>query len=647
MTATTTTTTTSDALRRFREGDHAEIRDRVRAVLSGDEFRPAVGLTREEQRARPLAHGRALAAAGLGTLAWPREFGGAGDVAAGAAAWETISQGELASWVKNGIHFGVFSTALQNLGTSMHHERYMAGVASLELPGAILMTERGHGSNVQGLQTTATYDPATQEFVIDTPDESATKDFIGNAARDGRLGIVFARLLVGAADRGIHALIIELRDEDGRVPDRITIEDCGEKLGLNGVDNARVSFDQLRVPREALLDRYAHVSPEGVYTSPIKNANRRFFTMIGALIVGRVNISGASIRVAESALTVATRYANARRQFSAPGADEEELLLDYVTHQRRLLPALAQTYALHFAQDELRAEFARAFADADYSEDDRRKFESWASGMKAIASWHASATIQTCRECCGGAGYIAENRFAALKADSDPFLTFEGDNTVLLQLVAKGLLTGYKDQFGELDPLGMVGFVASQVYETLVERTAARALVGRVVDGITATVGDDERDLLDRGYQLDLLRWREEHQTAGLARRLKRGVDEGGDPYAVFKGCQDHVVTLGRAHVERIVLEAFARAADRCEEPELETILGRLCDLHALATIERDRAWFLEHGRISSPRSKAITRTVNRLCGEVRRDAGMLVEAFGIPENLLGAPIAPRPASDA
>jgi len=107
--------------------------------------------------------------------------------------------------------------------------------------------------------------------------------------------------------------------------------------------------------------------------------------------------------------------------------------------------------------------------------------------MKAIASWHAGATIQTSGECCGGAGYIASNRFAALRADTDPFTTFEGDNTLLLQLVAKSLLTGYKDQFGELDPLGMVAFVAGQVYETLVERTAARALVGRVVDGIATT----------------------------------------------------------------------------------------------------------------------------------------------------------------
>jgi acyl-CoA oxidase len=59
-------------------------------------------------------------------------------------------------------------------------------------------------------------------------------------------------------------------------------------------------------------------------------------------------------------------------------------------------------------------------------------------------------TIRACREACGGAGYDAENRFGRLMADADVFTTFEGANFVLLQLVAKSLLTGYREQFGDL-----------------------------------------------------------------------------------------------------------------------------------------------------------------------------------------------------
>jgi acyl-CoA oxidase len=188
----------------------------------------------------------------------------------------------------------------------------------------------------------------------------------------------------------------------------------------------------------------------------------------------------------------------------------------------------------------------------------------------------------------------------------------------------------------------MVAYVAGQFYETLIERTAARALVGRVADELAAVRRDDDGDLLDRSYQLALMRWREDHLTASLARRLKRGVDAGNDPYKVFKNCQDHAATLAGAHTDRIVLEAFDDAIQRCPNPRVAEILNVACDLQALSTIERDRGWFLEHGRISSTRSKAITRAVNRLCAQARDHADVLVDAFGIPDPILDAPIAKR-----
>ena len=137
--------------------------------------------------------------------------------------------------------------------------------------------------------------------------------------------------------------------------------------------------------------------------------------------------------------------------------------MDYRTHQRRLLPALATTYALHFAQEPARRPAARGLHAPTADDRERRELETLAAGVKAVATWHATDTIQECREACGGAGYLRANRFAALKADTDVFTTFEGDNTVLLQLAAKNLLTDYKDQFGELDPLGIAQFVAGQV----------------------------------------------------------------------------------------------------------------------------------------------------------------------------------------
>ena len=148
--------------------------------------------------------------------------------------------------------------------------------------------------------------------------------------------------------------------------------------------------------------------------------------------------------------------------------------MDYRTHQRRLLPALAKTYALHFAQEELVARLHHVFTSDEELDREKRELETLAAGLKAIATWHATATIQECREACGGLGYLRASRFAALKADTDVFTTFEGDNTVLLQLAAKNLLTDFRDQLGELDPLGTAGFFAKQGFETVAERSAMR-----------------------------------------------------------------------------------------------------------------------------------------------------------------------------
>ena len=174
-------------------------------------------------------------------------------------AFETLAMGDLSLLVKCGVQFGLFGGAILHLGTEAHHERYLRDVATLELPGCFAMTETGHGSNVQALETTATYDPERDELVVHTPHDDARKDYIGNAARDGRMAVVFAQLSAGGSERGVHAVLVPIRDEDGNALPGVRIEDCGAKLGLNGVDNGRIWFDHVRVPRESLLDRYARL----------------------------------------------------------------------------------------------------------------------------------------------------------------------------------------------------------------------------------------------------------------------------------------------------------------------------------------------------------------------------------------------------
>jgi len=628
-------------MRDYLDGPHKAARDVVRAGLAAhaDLGELAVRLPRDEYRDRILDLLLESAADGLPGRGYPKEYGGEADLGGFIAAFETLAFGDLSLMVKAGVQFGLFAGAILHLGTKRHHERYLADAISGRLLGCFAMTETGHGSNVQALGTTATYDEATEEFVVHTPTAAARKDYIGNAARHGRMAAVFAQLVVGGQRHGVHCLLVPIRGADGSALPGVTLSDCGPKLGLNGVDNGRIVFDQVRVPRDALLDRHAQVDADGNYTSAIENPDRRFFTMLGTLVQGRVSVGGAAINASKVALTIAIRYAAQRRQFGAPGSDEEALLLDYRMHQRRLLPLLARTYALHFAQADLVEEFVRVFSD-DRDEHDRRALEAQAAGTKALGTWHATEAIQMCREACGGAGYLAENRLATLKADTDVFTTFEGDNTVLLQLVAKGLLTDYRESFGKLDPLGTARFVAAQAVEIAVEKAALRPLIERLRDAVPnrSDTADPDAGLRDDAYHSGLLRFREEHMLSGVARRLKAGIDAGDEPFDVFNRCQDHVIAAGRAHVDRVVLEAF-QSAVRNAPDEIRPRLQELYDLHALATIEAERAWYLEHGRLSPGRSKAITALVNELCATVRPAAVELVDAFGVPGSAVEVPM--------
>jgi acyl-CoA oxidase len=623
------------ALQAFLDGEYADIRDTVREWLSRDGNAPSgAEMSMEAHRAQVLEWTRELAADGRTALGFPQQYGGQGDVGASIAAFETIAYGDLSLLVKVGVQFGLFGGAVLHLGTQQHHERYLSDIAAMRLPGCFAMTETGHGSNVQALETTATYDPQTDEFVVHTPSDSARKDYIGNAARDGRMAAVFAQLIVGGEEHGVHALLVPLRDERGEPLEGVRIEDCGAKLGLDGVDNGRIWFDHVRVPREALLDRYGQVSADGVYTSPIENPTKRFFTMLGTLIQGRVSVGGASISAAKVAETIAVHHALRRRQFGAPG-EPEVVLMDYRIHQRRLLIPLAETYALHFAQEQLRTKLHGVFTMENPPDRERRELETFAAALKATATGHATSTIQECREACGGSGYLRGNRFAALKADTDVFTTFEGDNTVLLQLAAKNLLTDFRDQLGELDPLGTASFFASQVLETLAEKTAVRELLGRLADDLRPG-RDDDGPLLDRTTQLELLAWRAEHVRSGAARRLKGGMDAGRDPFSVLNDCQDHVIACARTWVEKTMAEAFAEAVARHPSGPNREVLDDLCSLYVLSVIERDRGWFQEHGRLSSTRSKAVIKAVNQLCAALRPHAQQLVDAFGVPETSLG-----------
>jgi len=603
-------------------GGYHEVRSRVREALARPELSIPDEIPLGEYRERTLAAVKVLADMGLGVAAYPREWGGLGDPGAAVAAFEELALGDLSVLVKFGVQFGLFGGSIAQLGTEKHHRRYLRQVATLALPGCYAMTETGHGSNVRDLRTTADYDATTGEFVINTPDDDARKDYIGNAALHGRMATVFARLRLGHDDHGVHAFLVHIRDAHGRVAPGVSIEDCGAKEGLNGVDNGRIRFDGVRVEADALLDRFARITPDGEYESPIPSAGRRFFTMLGTLVAGRISIAAASQTVTRKALTIAVRYTARRRQFGPAGGGEVPVL-DYLSVQRELLPRLAASYAVGFAVRDL----TRRFANPDT---DRLELEVRAAGLKAAASRLAMDTLQACREACGGQGYLAENQFARLKADTDVFTTFEGANPVLLQLVAKGLLSRFRRDLGDLTMWGMARYLAELAGTRLAEMNPV------------VTRRTDPDHLADPEFQLAAFHYREQRLMRSAARRVKARMDQGMDSFDAVNACQDHLITLARAHVDRIVLESALEALAGMDECDGRELIARVIALHGLATLETDRAWFLETGYFEPAKSEAVRREVNALCRELAPRACELVDAFRIPDELLAAPIGKR-----
>lgn len=625
-------TTTAEHLRNCLDGRFREVKNRVRTDLTDEVFRPHYTPNTVIARTKVAEQLKIMAARGAAEDSFKKEHGGNGDVGAAITQIEMLAMSDLSLMVKAGVQWGLFGGAIENLGTERHHEAYVGKIIDLDLLGCFAMTETGHGSDVQALETTATYDPATEEFVIDSPTRTARKDYIGGAAQTARVAAVFAQLITpDGVNHGVHCLVVPIRDDEGADLPGVTTSDCEYKGGLPGVDNGRIQFDHVRVPRENLLNRYAEVAPDGSYSSPIENPDRRFFTMLGTLIRGRVTVGGSAGAAARVALDIATRYALQRRQFAAPDEETEVLLMDYLVHQRRLLPLIARSYALQFAQNELVNKCHELQTADDPDPEEQRELESRAAGLKAANTWHATKAIQEAREACGGAGYLAENRLIALKADTDVFTTFEGDNHVLTQLVAKELLTAYADDIKGMSPVEWVRFAANFAGERVMKRTAAQTIMQTILD--SRQDNEEEGSLFNRGTQVAMFEDREEYILSSVARRLQAKSKEMS-AFDAFNSVQDHVLHAATAHIDRVVLEAFVAGIDSCEDEQAREILGMVCDLYALSVIEEDKAWFVEHRFLSTERSKAVTRGINDRCRRLRPYAETLVDGFGIPEQL-------------
>ena len=603
------------------DGKEHAVRDKVRQLLRDPVFALVQDREKEAYRNRIKHQLLELAKQGLSAYAFPEKYGGLDKNGEHIAVFEMLGYGDLSLAIKFGVQIGLFGGAVYQLGTEKHHVKYLEDMHKCKLLGCFAMTETGHGSNVKDIETTATYDSTTKELIVHSPNFAAGKEYIGNAMHS-TMAAVFTQLIVDGENHGVHAVLVPIRDGQHNTLPGVTIKDCGYKLGLNGVDNGRLWFDSVRVPVDNLLNKFGGINAAGEYESAIANPSKRFFTTLGALVAGRICVGMLGLNASKVSLAIALKYAYRRRQFSAKGSEKETLIIDYPTHQERLFPRLAKTYAHYLALRDL----ADLYCNAD--EESMREVETLAAGLKAKATWHTTDTIQTCREACGGKGYLSENRFASLKADTDIFTTFEGDNTVLMQLVAKGCLTDYKQSFHDDGYRAVIRFLLTKARHEALEYNPL------------FTRNTDTDHLLDPKFHFHAFNYRRKKTLISLGERMQKYLKRGNDPHQSFLKVQKHMMELASAHIDFVTLASFYKHVDACTDKSVQSALRTLCQLYALNNIHEQRGWFLESDYMDGSKSKAIRRQMTKLYQDIKPNALAYVDAFGIPDELISAPIA-------
>lgn len=518
--------------------------------------------------------------------------------------------------VKLGVSFGLFGATVHKLGSKQQRDFWIPRLESLEAFGCFALTELGHGSNVRGIETRATYIPESQQFEIHTPNETAQKYWIGGAADSATHSVVFAKLSISGIDYGIHVFVVRLRRPNGSIEPGIRIADCGEKAGLNGVDNGRIWFTHVRIPRQDMLSGLSQVAPDGTYSSSIPSANARFGVMLAALTGGRVGISFNAIGSAMLGLSIAIRYSFERRAFAPSQGAKEVPLLFYSSQQRQLMVPLATSFVYGFCARDLCDDWYKAIESGAVS----KRTHVVSAGYKALFTWFMQDALQAAREACGGQGYKSDNVIAPLKADRDVMLTFEGANAVMMQQVGKTLLA-------ELES-------AARNRGRFDENSILSAL-----NAIPRKAGSAEQ--LDSAFfRVSFLRL-EKEQMAVLGNQYSKAMkNRGGSAFHAWNDCLVQAEKAARAHMCRVIHDTFewhVKEAKKVDEHTADALA--LCGQLWGAEMIQQNADFLRLRCISIKDANITTSRIGGLCERMTAIANHLVDGIGIPQHLL-APIA-------
>ncbi|KAI9303104.1 acyl-CoA dehydrogenase/oxidase C-terminal [Cunninghamella echinulata] len=543
---------------------------------------------------------------------------------------EVISMIDPGFWTRFGVHYGLFVGALQSNATSGQFAYWLEkGALSLNgMVGCFAMTELGHGSNVPGLETTATFDEASDQFIIHTPTLTATKWWIGGAAHSATHSSVFAQLIVKGKRYGTKCFVVPLRDpKTYDLLPGINIGDIGKKMGRDGIDNGWIQFTNVRIPRGYMLQKHTKVSRTGEVQEPKLQQ-----LTYGALLQGRVAMVVDSGNVSKKALAIAIRYAAVRRQFAnSKSGGVETKLLDYPIHQRRLMPLLAQTFAMLLTGSEMTAMYNSMMSrlegakegDKDLDEviEALKETHSTSAGLKAFCTWNCLNTIEQCRQSCGGHGYSAYTGLAGMYQDFAVQCTWEGDNTILTLQAGRYLISSYREALKGKKLAPGVGYLNN--LNTLIGKKCQVANVSAILDP----------SIITEAWQVVCANV---VKNAGL--EFEECLKQGLDVDDAYEQCSQTRLYAARLHSYGYLFNRFADAVKKTEG-DLHKILLNICLLYGLYTIEENAGAFLQYEYFTPKQMEFIRSQVNVYCKLVRDQAIPLVDSFNLSDYLINSPL--------
>jgi acyl-CoA oxidase len=493
-----------------------------------------------------------------------------------------------------------------------------------------------HGSNTRGVKTTAHYDPRSEEFIINTPTIEDSKIWVGNLGKTATHSAVYAQLYTPDGQcHGLHIFVVPIRDmRTMQLLPGVIAGDMGPKAGQNGIDNGFATFNQVRIPRENLLNRTGDVTPEGKYVTPYKDPSKRFGVSLGALSNGRVGLTHYAPCFMNQSLTIAIRYAAVRKQFGPDPSKDEIPIIEYQLHQYRLMPALAQCYVWRNFSTTFFADlggflFSIMMGDkSDKVSELGKEIHALSCASKPISSWAAQQVIQECREACGGHGYLKASRFGDMRNNNDPLLTFEGDNNVLIQQTSNHLISVYEEYLktntAPDTPLRTSEFLKRYPQTVNLKFTAK-----------------NKSDLLNKSAIMQMFEWllcyilRESYQK--LQESLKSGKD-------LFQARNDNQAffskTLAIVFMEREICERFIRKISENKDSTLQSAIDRIFYLAALHYLDKHVVLFYQGGYFTGQEGKEVTlirETILDLCSQMKNDAIGLIDAIAPPDYVLNS----------